>query len=82
MSLDFTESEWQLFKSTIDFDSLPALPDVELELSMSFDPPIQLDITSSYSTNSEVTSTALVPRVRQEEIDVPLPTLHVEMRKR
>lgn len=82
MSLDFTESEWELFKSTIDFDSLPALPALELDLSIPLDPLVVADTTPSHSTNSDVPSTALVPPVRQQEIEVQAPTLLVEIPKR
>jgi hypothetical protein len=79
MSLDFTESEWEIFISTIDFDSIPAPPDLELDLSMPFDPLGQVDTTPPHSTSSEFSyPTALVPRVRQEEIELQ----PVEMRKR
>jgi hypothetical protein len=81
MSLDFTESEWELFKSTIDLESLPALPPFDLDLSIPFDPLVLADTTSSHSTNSDVPSTALVPRVRQQEIETQAPTL-LEIPKR
>jgi hypothetical protein len=81
MSADFTESEWELFISTIGIDSLPAL-DFQLDLSIPADPPIQLDTTSSHYTNSEVSSTALVPQVGQKESDVPPSNLPAEIRKK
>jgi hypothetical protein len=79
MSLDFTESEWEIFISTIDFDSIPAPPDFDLDLPMPFDPLVQVDMTPPHSASSEFSyPTALVPRVRQEEIELQ----PVDLRKR
>jgi hypothetical protein len=79
MSLDFTESEWEIFISTIDFDSIPAPPDFELDPPMPFDPLGLVDTTPPHSKYSEFSyPTAQVPPVRQQEIELQ----PVELRKR